>query len=177
MSDSTVIKEFLVALGFKVDEAKLKKFTQGIDTTTKFVGKLGLGVERRGYERRFFSGVHFGLEGWQRAHSQGAGTGSESPEGIRFAPEEVNQAYQNRGIEQFLRDLVDRKPPGVDLWLTTETSTHPRTLRLKEIAYRVDAVKDGQSVCLFEASIAVSNDTEAPRVTIDAKPYALDMLP
>ena len=44
MSDSTVIKEFLVALGFKVDEAKLKKFTQGIDTTTKFVGKLGLGV-------------------------------------------------------------------------------------------------------------------------------------
>ena len=44
MSDSTMIKEFLVALGFKVDEAKLKKFTQGIDTTTKFVGKLGLGV-------------------------------------------------------------------------------------------------------------------------------------
>src|SRR6476620_7146708 len=119
--------------------------------------RLRPGINRSGCERQFFSGLQFGLEGWQRAHSQGAGTGFESHEGIRFAPEEVNQVYQNRGIEKFLRKLVADNPPGVELWLTTVTSTHSRTLRLKEIQYRVDAVHQGRSRCLLEASIEVSN--------------------
>lgn len=132
--------------------------------------RLRPAVDRRGHERRIFSGIHFGLEGWQRAHSQGAGTGSESAEGIRFAPEEVNQTYQNHGIESFLRKLVAERPPNVELWLTTITATHPRTLRLKEIQYRVDAVKNGSSKCLLEASIGVSNDTTNPRVAVNATP-------
>jgi len=128
-------------------------------------------VDRAGFERQFFTGVQFGLEGWQRAHSQGAGTGFESPEGIRFAPEEVNQAYQNHGIEKYLRKLVAAKPPDVELWLTTVTSTHPRSLRLKEIQYRVDTVRRGSSQCLLEASVEVSNDRDSPRVTVNAKPH------
>lgn len=44
-TDPGIIKEFLVALGFKVDDKKLKAFTQGIDKATKFVGKLAFGVE------------------------------------------------------------------------------------------------------------------------------------
>ncbi|MFO1294159.1 MAG: polymorphic toxin type 4 domain-containing protein [Rubrivivax sp.] len=131
--------------------------------------RLRPAVGRSGFEKRFFSGVQFGLEGWQRAHSQGAGTGRESAEGIRFAPPEVNQAYQNHGIEKFLRKLVVENPT-VELWLTTVTSTHPRTLRLREIQYRVDAVHRGASRCLLEASIEVSDDTERPRVTVNARP-------
>ncbi len=131
--------------------------------------RLRPAVDRNGYEKRIFSGIHFNLEGWQRAHSQGAGTGTESPEGIRFAPAEVNQAYQNHGIEKLLRKLVKEKPADVELWLTTVTSTHPRSLRLKEIQYRVDAVHRAVSKCLFEASIEVANTTENPRVSVQSK--------
>lgn len=132
--------------------------------------RLRPATDRQGYERRFFTGVEFGLDGWQRAHSQGAGTGHESADAIRFAPPEVNQLYQNHGIEKFLRQLVADHPQ-VDLWLTTVTATHPRTLRLKEIQYRVDAVHHGLSECLLEASIEVSNDSQKPRVAINAHPY------
>lgn len=45
MADSTVIKEFLVALGYKVDESAMKKFTHGISTATKAVENLGFRVE------------------------------------------------------------------------------------------------------------------------------------
>lgn len=40
MADSTVIREFLVALGFKVDEKGLKNFTTGVDQATKGVVRL-----------------------------------------------------------------------------------------------------------------------------------------
>lgn len=40
MADSVVIREFLVALGFKVDEKGLKKFKDGVEDTTKGVKQL-----------------------------------------------------------------------------------------------------------------------------------------
>ncbi|KWE70556.1 mannosyl-glycoprotein endo-beta-N-acetylglucosamidase [Burkholderia ubonensis] len=40
MADSVVIREFLVALGFKVDEKGLKKFKEGVEGTTKGVKQL-----------------------------------------------------------------------------------------------------------------------------------------
>ena len=40
MSDSTVIREFLVSLGFKTDDASLSKFKKGIDAATKSVAGL-----------------------------------------------------------------------------------------------------------------------------------------
>lgn len=46
MSDNTsVIREFLVRLGFKTDETALKKFTTGIDTATKTVVGLATAIE------------------------------------------------------------------------------------------------------------------------------------
>jgi hypothetical protein len=45
VADSTVIKEFLVALGFKTDETAIKKFTGGIAASTKAVVALGAAVE------------------------------------------------------------------------------------------------------------------------------------
>jgi hypothetical protein len=126
---------------------------------------------RQGFERQMFPGIEVGLAGWQRSHSQGSGTGSESPNAIRYAPEEVNQQFQRLGIERYLRELVALKPADTELWLSTTTETHPRTLRLKEIQYRVDAVRNGMSRKVFEASIEVANQRDKPRVTINATPF------
>lgn len=40
MAESVVIREFLVALGFKVDEKGLKNFTEGVEGATKGVTRL-----------------------------------------------------------------------------------------------------------------------------------------
>jgi hypothetical protein len=45
---------------------------------------------RQGFEKQLFPGIQVGLSGWQRSHSQGSGTGFESPNAIRYAPEEIN---------------------------------------------------------------------------------------
>lgn len=60
------------------------------------------------HDRAMVLGVEVGLECWERAHSQGQGTGHESPLGILFAPEGVNRKYQNRGIEAHIRDLLSQ---------------------------------------------------------------------
>ena len=117
----------------------------------------------------FFPGIELGLPGWERAHSQGNITGHESSHAIRYAPREVNQEFQRLGIERFIRDLFAEKAQDVELWLTTVTYTHPKTLRLKEIHYRVDAVRREQSRTLFEASIMVEDKKDRPRVTVDAR--------
>jgi hypothetical protein len=126
---------------------------------------------RQGFEKLLFPAIEVGLLGWQRSHSQGSGTGFESPNAIRYAPAEVNQHFQRLGIESYLRELVLCKRPDTELWLTTVTTTHPRTLRLKEIQYRVDAVQKGLSRRLFEASIEVADQRLNPRVTVNATPF------
>lgn len=127
---------------------------------------------RKGFEKQFFPGVSVGLIGWDRAHSQGNITGHESPFAIRYAPSEVNQAYQRLGIERFVRELYEEKAEGIELLLTTVTYSHPGTLRLKEIQYKVDALHNGSSrpYTLFEASINVENKRISPKVHISATP-------
>jgi hypothetical protein len=137
---------------------------------TVIQSRLGPSISRQGFEKLMFPGIQVGLPGWQRAHSQGGGTGFESPSAIRYAPQEVNQQYQRLGIERYLRDLLALKPADTDLWLTTVTATHERTLRLKEIQYRVDAVKGASSRKLFEASIEITDEKMNPRVTVKATP-------
>jgi hypothetical protein len=124
---------------------------------------------RMGFEKMFWPSIEVGLPGWERAHSQGNITGHESAHGIRYAPREVNQSFQRLGIERFIRELFDLKANDVDLWLTTVTSTHPGTLRLKEIQYRLDAVRKGTSKTLFEASIEVEDNKKAPRISIHGR--------
>lgn len=126
---------------------------------------------RLGFEKVMYPGIEVGLPGWQRAHSQGNGTGYESPEAIRYAPEEVNQQFQRLGIERYLRELLQMKPTDTELWLTTVTSTVPRTLRMKEIQYRVDAVRNRASRMLFEASIEIEDKRDSPKVVISATPF------
>jgi hypothetical protein len=70
-----------------------------------------------------------------------------------------------------LRELLALKPADTELWFTTTTATHPCTLRLREIQYRLDAVRNGVSRKLFEASIEVADERMHPRVTINASPF------
>lgn len=135
--------------------------------------RLARAARRRDLEKQMLPGIAVGLAGWHRAHSQGAGTGSESEHGIMYAPEEVNQHFQRLGIERYLRELFQRTPSNVELWLTTVTTAHPLTRRLKEIQYRVDAVRGRDSRRLFEASIEVSNSRTAPKIDVHATPYVL----
>ena len=150
-------RTFVDALGNRVIQSELT-----IDRTRK----------RKDFQNDLFPSVQVGLRGWQKAHSQGLITHSpESAEAIRYAPEEVNQVFQRLGIERYIRELVEQlKPQGVRLWLTTATATHWGTLRLKEIQYRVDGIKDGVHVTLFETSIEVANTKVNPRVTIKGDP-------
>lgn len=127
---------------------------------------LGPGQARQGFERQMASAAEYGLEeieGWERAHSQGAGIGAESAEGIRLAPRVVNQALQNQGIERFMRELEAAKPEGARIHLRTVTKTHPGTLRLSEIDYEISVQMPGERSrrTVMRASIEVQPDGTA----------------
>ena len=147
------------------------RFVQGVSKdafgATVIRSKVSSPPGRLDYETVFWRGVEVGLAGWERAHSQGNITGHESPHAIRYAPREVNRHFQEFGIEGFIKELFEMKAPNVEIWLTTVT--YPGTLRLKEIQYRVDAVKLGQSRTLFEASIMVENKRTLPRITTQGR--------
>lgn len=124
---------------------------------------------RKGYEREMLlPGIRLGLEGMERAHSQGQGTGHESRYGIRYAPTEVNQRLQRLGIEQHIRDFESQRAADVALRLTTVTYGHeaPHGKILKEIQYQLHAVRNGRSYLLYEASIEVDLDRRT-RITAD----------
>ena len=135
--------------------------------------EVGPGRGRLGYEKALLSGVEVGLEGWHRAHSQGQGTGHESPYGILYAPEEVNLEYQNAGIEQHIRDLFTQIDSDVTLYLTTETIAHPGTRRLQSITYKIEAERaDGSIVRLYEVDIRVQDSRDNPDVGISTREFA-----
>jgi hypothetical protein len=134
--------------------------------------KLQPGLARQDLERKLFPSIIVGLFGWHRAHSQGAGLGAESLFGIRYAPAGVNEWYQRLGVERQVQDLLSFKPADVELWLTTVTYNHARTLRLKEIRYELQASRDVMRRLLFEASLEVSDSRDQPRITVQATPFA-----
>lgn len=111
---------------------------------------LGWRQARAGLERFMRSAGEYAIDliqGWQRAHASGAGLGAESGEAIRLAPEFVNQILQNRGIERFLRDLRDIVlPEGRQIHVTTIVETHPGTLQLKSIEYKIQTIGNIESL-------------------------------
>lgn len=138
--------------------------------------------KRLGTEKLLPTGLSVGRASWERAHSQGQITGAESGEGILLAPEEVNQAIQRTGIEQFISDLNSQKAADAQIFLTTETEAHPGTLALKSIVYRIEASRINQrSTILFEAEITVENKVDNPKIVIsanqltDEKPFLKDL--
>ncbi len=128
-----------------------------------------------GHEKKMFTQGEAGLVGprQERAHSQGQGTGFESPYGILYAPREVNQILQNQGVEAYLRELRDTAPPAFGFRLRTETAAQTGTLRLKEITYGVDIVDpNGVSHPFFDFKINVTGTRTAPKVGIEPAEFS-----
>lgn len=79
------------------------------------VGRLLEGMKvRKDFQNRsnhFFQAGELGLDGdWELAHVWGPGFGDECAAGIMWAPKRVNQEFQNRGIEKWLRNLRSQSP-------------------------------------------------------------------
>ena len=144
---------------------------------------LGRGTGRRDYETVLPARGEYDDDGfrdalYERAHSQGQGTGFESPYGIRLAPWVVNQRLQRYGIEEYLYRLRAEFPPGsgTDFQVVTNTRTRERTLRMESIEYSIWVTQNGQRKRLFEFEIAITGDdvgmpqVEMPRDKIWVNP-------
>jgi len=130
--------------------------------------EVGRGVARLGLEKTLPSGTEVGLAGWHRAHSSGAGVGAESGRAIRYAPPEVNLGYQNAGIERFVREFNQERASDVRLFLRTVTTTHPNSLRLASITYRLSAARgSARASNLFEVTINIDDSRDNPRVWVE----------
>jgi hypothetical protein len=152
--------------------------------------KLEPASERQGFERSLPAPGEADMEGMQRAHATGSGLGPESPYGMSYAHEDVNQILQNHGVEAELRSMRDQVGDDVDLYLVTEAyyrDSSPHNLEgasLREINYEVYAVEgtDGKSLAelqsegrdvlqegerVYSASIEVSGDKDQPSYRLE----------
>ncbi|MEZ4687443.1 MAG: hypothetical protein R3B47_15655 [Bacteroidia bacterium] len=99
--------------------------TRRMDGTVVIRSAIAQGMADRLMDLYVFMDV--GLEGRERAHSQGQGTGHESPYGI-LCNFRSKSGHSKLGIEQHIRDIFPGRPT-IPLFLTTETSAHPGTFR------------------------------------------------
>lgn len=136
---------------------------------------LGESAGRAGMERDMYSaGAHGNLPAgpkYQRAHTLGQGTGFESPYGVLYAPEAVNQTLQNHGIEAYMRSLAASAQPGETFRVLTKTVPHTGqmvTQRLATIEYSIVRVTGGQAEEVASYAIHVTSSAEHPVVTAAA---------
>lgn len=109
MADQDVIKEFLVGLGFKVDQKGAKDFSAGIETATKNVIKLVATIA--GASLTVAAGVSAfasNLEGLYFA-SQRVGASAESLKAAEYAARDLGASAEDargsiEGMAKFLRD-------------------------------------------------------------------------
>jgi Domain of unknown function (DUF4157)/Bacterial toxin 4 len=129
---------------------------------------IGSSIGRQGLERTNDTGRESGISGltkYERAHSFGQGFGFESPYGLWYAPQFVNQRMQNEGIESYIRRLRDLLPAGQQLVVTTETAAFPGTRRLKSIKYKASVVGGGTRTEVFSFEIHVGGTRDVPVTT------------
>jgi hypothetical protein len=132
----------------------------------RIMADLGPREARAGFEKQMRSAAEYSLSElaeYERAHATGAGLGAESADAIRLAPRYVNQLVQRQGIEAFLKRMVmEAEVAGETVHLETIVRTHPLTMRLKSIAYKVGAKgPDGAIRGLFEGHIEVTMEGRA----------------
>jgi hypothetical protein len=148
-----------------------------VDGPIRHEATLGGSLGRAGMERGMYSaGAHGNLPAgptYERAHTVGQGTGFESPYGIFYAPEHVNQTLQNQGIETYLRDVAAGSRQGETFRVITTTRAHPGTLRLATIDYSLVAVNQaGKAEEVATYSIVVSRSADHPVVTASSLQFA-----
>ncbi|HEX8343371.1 MAG TPA: hypothetical protein VF657_01325 [Actinoplanes sp.] len=92
--------------------------------------------------------------GTQRAHGAGSpGLGFDAGYGVAHAIERINQWLENKGVEQWVRDLRDNAEPGVEYVWTTRTGKRGQKLADRE--YTISAIADGALHELYTFAAAV----------------------
>jgi len=141
-----------------IDSASVKQSTDGREIWIR--SQVGPPQPRLGFERKMLppkSDLDFADQDLQRLHAQGPGTGFECDIGISFGAKQVNQVWQNHGVERFIRERFAARVPGEELFLTTVVkmrgSEQSDRYRFQRIEYQLDGFRDGQSWTLFSAQI------------------------
>lgn len=117
MAQQDIIREFLVALGFKVDESSLSKFKRGIADATKAVAKMALAVEGAALSvgiavQRFASGMEVLYFAGQRT-----GTTVKGIKAVQFAARQLGASSEEAmgSLESLARFM--RNTPASEAWL------------------------------------------------------------
>lgn len=90
----------------------------------------------------------------ERAHGAGSpGLGFDAPYGVAHAVQRINQWLENRGVEQWVRNLRDNAAPGIEYIWTTRTKKSGQALANRE--YTISALVDGKihELYVFEATV------------------------
>ena len=136
MSDTAIIKEFLVKLGFAQDERGLKKFTDGVTGATKNVVKLvaaiqgaaltigaGVAAFANNLERMYFAAIKTGAsaKNLQAFGNAAANFGAQSEEALQSVQSLARFMRETPGSEGFLKALgVDTRDVNGKLRDTTD---------------------------------------------------------
>lgn len=129
------------------------------------------------YNLEGIPGSAIGRADYERAHLWGPGFGDEARDGIMLAPREVNQIWQNQGVEKYLRELhADAAGSGSKIIVEvtglshsiTETGGHEM---LKEIRYdfsRLHSNGTMEKIGSVEIEIPLPNSRE--RISVSVTP-------
>jgi hypothetical protein len=98
-----------------------------------------------------------GLPGYHRAHLLGPGLGADMPQGILYAPADVNLRLQNSGIEHMIRTMYDRRYPGASFRIELTATPHSGTEILARANYKLYGkfAADYDWTFVFEYTIVV----------------------
>ncbi|MDF3115882.1 mannosyl-glycoprotein endo-beta-N-acetylglucosamidase [Burkholderia semiarida] len=140
MADSVVIREFLVALGFKVDEKGLKNFKEGVEGTTKGVKQLIATVS--GAALTVSAGVAAFASKLERLYfvSQRTGASATSLRGFEFAARNMGvSAEAATGTIENLARFLRNNPAGEGYLATLGVQTRNANGELRDT---VDIMSD-----------------------------------
>ncbi|EKS9840582.1 mannosyl-glycoprotein endo-beta-N-acetylglucosamidase [Burkholderia cepacia] len=140
MADSVVIREFLVALGFKVDEKGLKSFKEGVEGTTKGVKQLIATVS--GAALTVSAGVAAFASKLERLYfvSQRTGASATNLRGFEFAARNMGvSAEAATGTIENLARFLRNNPAGEGYLATLGVQTRNANGELRDT---VDIMSD-----------------------------------
>ncbi|WP_175785449.1 mannosyl-glycoprotein endo-beta-N-acetylglucosamidase [Burkholderia ambifaria] len=140
MADSVVIREFLVALGFKVDEKGLKNFKEGVEGTTKGVKQLIATVS--GAALTVSAGVAAFASKLERLYfvSQRTGASASNLRGFEFAARNMGvSAEAATGTIENLARFLRNNPAGEGYLATLGVQTRNANGELRDT---VDIMSD-----------------------------------
>ena len=112
-----------------------------VNAAKDFASSLGAATKRH------WNGIV--LDGYQRLHAWGHGFGDEARFAITYGSKEFNQAWQNKGIERSLRNVMQHVE-GASIELKVRVKTFPQSTKQIDLPDDVRAVRQGQGEFVLE---------------------------